>query len=686
MTQLTKLPGLGPQLAQKLGKLGIVSPMDLLFHLPRIYQDRTRLYPLNHLNIGSHVLVYGKVIKTEIVATRRRMLLCHISDTHGHLLLRFFHFYPQQAQQLHEGATIQCFGEVRQGPQSLEMVHPEYRILKSQQTPTLSDRLTPVYPNIEGISQAKLRQWIQIILTNPHRQSTLELIPQYLLERYHIPNLEAALHTVHQPTPNIDQAALQNGHHPAQQRLALEELTAHRLALRQRRQQQQQIPAPPLRCTDLKTTLMKQLPFELTTAQQRVISEITADLKQTKTMMRLVQGDVGCGKTIVALIALLQAVASNKQAAIMAPTAILAEQHYQNLQRYLNPLNISVGWLASKLTAKQRRETLKMISQGETQVIVGTHALFQADVPYHKLGLVVIDEQHRFGVSQRLALQTKGAKQGQLPHQLIMTATPIPRTLAMTAYADLDVSIIDELPPGRTSVNTILLKNQRRNEIIQRIQQACLSGQQAYWVCTLIEVSEALSAQAAEATFVQLQQELPQLTIGLVHGRMKLSEKQQMMHAFQANEIQLLVATTVIEVGVDVPNASVMIIENAERLGLSQLHQLRGRVGRGTQASYCVLMYQAPLSQRARHRLQIMRETNDGFKLAEADLQMRGPGEVMGTKQTGEIGLRIANLARDHRLLPQAQHLADALLEASPQAAQALIHRWLWDKIAYQFA
>ncbi len=686
MTQLTQLPGLGSQLAKKLEKAGIVSPLDLLFHLPRTYQDRTRLYPLSHLKIGSHVLVRGKVVKSEIVTTRRRMLLCHIADQHGYLLLRFFHFYPQQAQQLHEGASIQCFGEVRQGPQSLEMVHPQYHILKDQQTPILSDRLTPVYPAIEGISQAKLRQWIQHILSNLHRQAPLELIPQNLLQQYHIPNLEDALETVHQPTPDTDQTALQNGHHPAQQRLALEKLTAHRLALRQRRQQQRQVPAPALTCTDLKATLLAQLPFALTAAQQHVITEIETDLKHPKAMMRLVQGDVGCGKTVVALIALLQAVASGKQAAIMAPTEILAEQHYQNFKNYLEPLNICVTWLASKLTAKQRRDTLNALVEGKTQVIVGTHALFQEDVPYYDLGLVVIDEQHRFGVAQRLALQKKGEQQDQLPHQLIMTATPIPRTLAMTVYADLDVSIIDKLPPGRTPVNTILINNQRRDEVIQRIRQTCLNGQQVYWVCTLIEESEALSAQAAQGAFAQLQQELPGLTIGLVHGRMKPTEKQQIMQAFQANHIQLLVATTVIEVGVDIPNASVMVIENAERLGLSQLHQLRGRVGRGSQASHCVLLYQSPLSQRSRQRLQIIRQTTNGFKLAEADLQMRGPGEVMGTKQTGEMGLRIANLARDQGLLPQAQHLADALLTAHPQATKALIQRWLGDKVSYQFA
>ena len=687
MATLTDLPGIGPELEKKLHKAGIHKPLDLLFHLPRGYQDRTRLHPLDTLRAHDHVYVQAIVRKCEITMGRRRMMLCHLSDGHGYLILRFFHFYPQQRHQLQEGTMIRCFGEVRQGNHFFEMIHPEYRVIHDDKPPVLPDTLTPVYPAVEGVPPKKLTTVIHTVLTQVANHPELDVIPTALREQYHLDSLTTALQSVHSPTPQSDRNALLSGNHPAQQRLAFEELLTHRISLRQRRETQRVIPATPLpQNHQLSDKLFKLLPFKLTGAQQRVINEIKQDLSKPAAMMRLVQGDVGCGKTLVALVAMLQAVATGKQAALMAPTEILAEQHFNNLSHYAKQLGLNTAWLASKLGAKQRREALAAMADGSVQIICGTHALFQNDIVFNDLALVVIDEQHRFGVEQRLALQRKGEQQQQLPHQLIMTATPIPRTLAMTLYADLDISVIDELPPGRKPIQTSVIGEHRRDEVIQRIAEACHNGRQAYWVCTLIEESETLTCQAAEDAQLYLQQHLPALKISLVHGRMKSAEKQAIMQSFKQGDCHILVATTVIEVGVDVPNASVMVIENAERLGLSQLHQLRGRVGRGTHDSYCVLMYQSPLSQRSRQRLQVMRETNDGFKIAEADLELRGPGEVMGTRQTGDIGFRIADLARDQALLPQVQTLADKILHKHPEAAACLIKRWLGEKIKYRNA
>lgn len=684
MKNLLELQGAGPKIVEKLAKLGIEQPVDLLFHLPRGYQDRTRIHLINGLRPGQEVMIEGEIVDAKVINARQRMLICTIADKTGVITCRFFHFRQQQYVQMRNGVKMRCFGEVRYGRNGFEMTHPEYRILQDDITPPLSDRLTPVYPITEGITQPRIRHFIEQGLANFDTSQLAELLPEPLRQPLKLPALLDAIRFIHQPPPTETPQALIDGLHPMQQRLAFEELLAHRLSLIKRRQQSQVTPA--LALTD-KTTLQAQLtqilPFTLTHPQQRVIKEINQDLIKPQAMMRLLQGDVGSGKTLVAVMAILKAIESGQQAAIMAPTEILAEQHYHNFKRWLDQLNIRTVWLASKLSIATKRDTALQIASGEAQVIVGTHALFQADVHYHNLALVVIDEQHRFGVEQRQALQHKGKQSGYLPHQLIMTATPIPRTLAMTAYADLDLSIIDEMPAGRIPVETILAANTRRGEIIERVKAQCLSGRQAYWVCPLIEESETLNCENAEKTFEILQRELPELTIGLVHGRMKPQEKSQVMSQFKSNHIQVLVATTVIEVGVDVPNASLMIIENAERLGLAQLHQLRGRVGRGNAASFCVLMYQAPLSQRAKLRLQTIKEHHNGFKIAEQDLKIRGPGEVLGTKQTGDMSFKIADILRDQSLLASVQQASDQLLQSHTEYIEPLIARWIGKKQEY---
>lgn len=678
---VTALSGIGNAMAEKLARLDIHRVVDLLFHLPLRYQDRTRITPIAALHPGQEAVVEGEVTAADVLQGRRRSLLVRLRDTSGLVSLRFFHFAPAQVQQFSRGTRVRLFGEARTGSTGIEIYHPEYQLLDAQPTATPTDNaLTPIYPMTEGITQQRLRGIVNQALERFEAlpEALPELIPAALRQRFGLMDIHTALHTLHHPPADVDIVALTQGTHPAQQRLIMEELLAHQLSLRQVRLDIQGDQAPALSSGHtLQTRFLTQLPFALTSAQQRVLAEISRDIERTTPMLRLVQGDVGSGKTVVAAMAALQAAANGYQAAIMAPTELLAEQHYRSFSAWFEPLGIDVAWLSGKLKGKSRLDNKAAIADGRARVIVGTHALFQPDVTFHRLGLAIIDEQHRFGVHQRLSLREKGERSGITPHQLIMTATPIPRTLAMSAYADLDVSVIDELPPGRTPVKTVAVADNRRPEVIQRIRLAAESGRQAYWVCTLIEESDVMTSQAAEATWEMLREELPEFEIGLVHGRLKAAEKADVMAAFKAGDLDLLVATTVIEVGVDVPNASLMIIENPERLGLAQLHQLRGRVGRGSVDSYCVLLYHPPLSDHSRERLGVMRDTNDGFKIAEKDLALRGPGEVLGTRQTGLMALKIADLVRDKALLEPVHALAPMLTAQAPEVVEPLIQRWL---------
>jgi len=671
---VTQLKGVGVQLANKLAKLGIQTIQDVLFHLPMRYMDRTRITPIGSAQPNTEIVIEGEVRGCDLAFGRRRSLMCRLQDNTGMITLRFFHFSNAQRQNLKTGSHIRCYGEVRRGSSGLEIYHPEYQFIDQQQPQPLQQYLTAVYPATEGISQQRLRTIASQALELMKQHALTELLPKELQQS----SLTEAIEFIHQPpkTAAVDQLA--NGDHPAQQRLAFEELLAHRLSLLQLRKNIQQHGAPALSCDkEMQENFLSSLAFKLTGAQLRVSLEIQNDLLKPVPMLRLVQGDVGSGKTVVAALAALQCIAAGKQAAIMAPTEILAEQHRNSFQAWLEPLGIQLAWLTGKVKGKARERQLSMIKDGSAPIVIGTHALFQEEVEFHDLALTIIDEQHRFGVHQRLALKEKGKDPNQVPHQLIMTATPIPRTLAMSAYADLDCSIIDELPPGRSPVNTVVIANQRRPEIIERVRAACASGRQAYWVCTLIEESDVLEAQAAEATADELHLLLPELKIGLIHGRLKPGEKAAAMEACKNGQLQLLVATTVIEVGVDVSNASLMVIENPERLGLAQLHQLRGRVGRGQQESHCVLLYSTPLSQHSTERLSIMRQTTDGFKIAEMDLKLRGPGEVLGTRQTGEMELRIADLQRDAHLLPKIKTTSEIILAEYPVQADAIIRRWL---------
>jgi ATP-dependent DNA helicase RecG len=656
----------------------------LLFHLPLRYQDRTRITPIGALQPGSDSMIEGEIKAADVVFGRRRSLVCRLQDGTGTITLRFFHFSAAQKQNLASGSRLRCFGEARRGASGLEIIHPEYQLIGAEHSLPVADKLTPVYPSSEGLHQSSWRklcgQALQLLQSHP----LSELLPDTPCIDGVTVSLAAAITYLHQPPPDARLSLLGQGLHPCQRRLAFEELLAHNLSLLQLRSKTRALGAPALAAKNsLAEVFLAQLPFTLTNAQQRVASEIDNDLRQTKPMLRLVQGDVGSGKTVVAALAALQAVANGYQVAIMAPTEILAEQHFANFSEWLLELNIELAWLTGKVKGKARKATLAAIAGQQAQVIVGTHALFQDDVIFARLGLVIIDEQHRFGVHQRLALKEKASDRVGHPHQLIMTATPIPRTLAMTAYADLDTSIIDELPPGRTPITTIVIDNKRRAQIVERVQQACSEGRQAYWVCTLIEESDVLEAQAAEETCRQLSAALPNIRVGLIHGRLKADEKVAIMHAFKFHQLDLLVATTVIEVGVDVPNASLMIIENAERLGLAQLHQLRGRVGRGKTASHCALMYQSPLSQQGKQRLQAMRQSSDGFVIAEKDLQLRGPGELLGTRQTGLVQMRIADLERDAELLDDVRQVASQLLREYPQLIEPLIQRWLLNADQY---
>ncbi|MFQ2516054.1 ATP-dependent DNA helicase RecG [Aeromonas caviae] len=673
---LDSLKGVGSKMLEKLERLGLATVQDLLFHLPLRYEDRTQVWPIGDLPPGLHGAVEGEIQDTQLVMGRRRMLVCRISDGTGSLTLRFFNFTAAQKNSLAQGRLIRCFGETRPGKYGLEMAHPEYKLLGEEQAGQTEEALTPVYPTTEGLRQLTLRSLTDQALAQLHLYGVEELLPAGLYPQQI--DLAAALKLLHRPPPSVALALLESGQHPAQQRLVLEELLAHNLSvLKVRAQAQTQLARALKPAPELVRQLLSALPFTPTGAQSRVVAEIARDLQQSHPMMRLVQGDVGSGKTLVAALAALQAIGNGCQVGLMAPTELLAEQHAINFARWLEPLGIKVGWLAGKQKGKAREEALAAIADGSVKMVVGTHAIFQEQVVFQRLALVIIDEQHRFGVHQRLALREKGEREGVHPHQLIMTATPIPRTLAMTAYADLDTSIIDELPPGRTPITTVALPDSRRQDVIERVRLACEEGKQAYWVCTLIEESEVLECQAAEDTAAELQTLLPGLHIGLVHGRMRPVEKQRVMEEFKAGILQLLVATTVIEVGVDVPNASLMIIENPERLGLAQLHQLRGRVGRGSVASHCVLLYHAPLSKTAQSRLGVLRETNDGFLIAQRDLELRGPGELLGTRQTGLADLKIADLVRDQPLIPQVQKMARFLMDKHPAHVEPLIRRWL---------
>ncbi|ODU44563.1 ATP-dependent DNA helicase RecG [uncultured Aquimonas sp.] len=678
------LPGVGPQVAQKLAAAGIERLQDLWFWLPRSYEDRTRVAPIASLAHGERAMVEGRVEAVEKGFRFRPQLKVAISDDSGDtLVLRFFHFHAGQVAQFTHGAWVRCYGEARNSGLSMEMVHPSYRRISESERGEVSERLDPVYPTVEGIGPARLAQLVHAAIDALPPSEEFELLPAGLRAELKLPDLGRALRFVHAPTVGTDLAALSDGRHPARRRLALEELLAHHLSLRRQRVDLRQQGAPPLRASGrLARSLRAHLPFALTDAQERVLGEVLQDLGASEPMLRLVQGDVGSGKTVVAAMAGLHAVEAGAQVALMAPTELLAEQHFNNFRGWLEPLGVEVVWLAGKVKGRARSAALARIAEG-AGVVVGTHALMQEGVAFAGLGLAIIDEQHRFGVHQRLALRDKGLVGSRIPHQLVMTATPIPRTLAMTAYADLDVSVIDALPPGRTPVQTVALGVERRPELVERIRAACAEGRQVYWVCTLIEDSDEVQAQAAQTTYEQLLAQLPEVRVALVHGRMKPAEKQAVMQAFKAGELQLLVATTVIEVGVDVPNASLMVIENAERLGLAQLHQLRGRVGRGAAKSSCVLLYQSPLSRLARERLDTLRQTNDGFVIAEKDLELRGPGELLGTRQTGLVGFRIADLGRDADLLPAAQRLADALLADSPERADRVIARWIGAAVRY---
>ncbi len=677
-----ELRGVGPRIAARLARLGVRTVEDLLLHLPLRYEDRTRVVAIGAVRPGETASVEGTIQLTEVVRRRRPMLLVHLADGTGALVLRFFHFTPAQQRALARGVRLRCYGEVRPGPRTLEMVHPEYRSLEAGAP--LETTLTPVYPATEGLTQPTLRALSDQALEALDEGALPERLPGDLLRAFRLPALAAALRYVHRPPPEAELESLTAGAHPAQRRLAFEELLAHQLSLKRLRQAVQSIPAPALEGSGrLRGRLREALPFTLTGAQIRTSEEVARDLARRVPMLRLVQGDVGSGKTVVAALAALQAVEAGYQAALMAPTELLAEQHYRTLAGWLAPLEVEAQWLGGRHKGAARRAALDRVASGEAAVVVGTHALFQEAVAFHRLGLVIVDEQHRFGVHQRLALREKGTGEGRAPHQLIMTATPIPRTLAMTAYADLDSSVIDELPPGRTPVRTVAVPEVRREEVIARIREACASGRQAYWVCNLIEASEQLEAQAAAETAEALRTALPRLRVGLVHGRMKPAEKEQVMREFKADALDLLVATTVIEVGVDVPNASLMIIENAERFGLAQLHQLRGRVGRGSTESTCVLLYKPPLTEMARARLAVLRETNDGFAIAQEDLELRGPGEVLGTRQTGLLNLRVADLVRDRDLLPTVQRAAERLLREHPEHVAPLIERWVGEAARY---
>ena len=679
---IISISGLGKKTSDRLNQLGIHTLEHLVFHLPKRYQDKTTITPLSEVSVNDEVLIECSIDQIEVVPSRQRQLLCYLSDDQNQrILLRFFHFSQYQKQALIRGETIQCFGEIKIGRQGLEMHHPEYRNISKNQTPLLESTLTPIYPLCSGISQNKMKKWVN---------QSLEVLKMSLLDDHFekltynsMPSLKESLFLLHHPNKNENLNQIEAFKHISQQRLIIEELATHQLSLlKTKKARKSKITNKFQIKNTLQKTLLHSLDFDLTEAQSRCVREIYEDLSNTEPMLRLLQGDVGSGKTIVAIFTLIQAVENSFQTAVMAPTEILARQHLQNFTDYLDPLNIQIAYLSGSQNTQERREQLELIESGNAKVIIGTHALFQESVNFKNLALVVIDEQHKFGVHQRLSLSQKAKK---IPHQLVMTATPIPRSLTMSAYADLDTSVIDELPPGRQPVETVALSNSRRDELIGKIRKISDEGRQIYWVCTLIEESEALRAESAEKTYNYLASNLEDLKVVMIHGRLTKSEKEAIMKDFEHGKINLLVATTVIEVGVNVPNASLMIVENSERLGLAQLHQLRGRVGRGSEKSICILMYQSPLSDNAIQRLEVLRQSNDGFMIAQKDLELRGPGEILGTQQTGIASMKIANIVRDAYLLKEASYYSSKMLEASEENQNALINRWIDEEKTHYF-
>ena len=679
-TDLIDLKGVGPVLVSKLQKLKVHNQYDLLFLLPIRYEDKTYLHKISALVAGEKALIQGFVVLTTVVYRGRRMLISQLSDDTGIITLRFFHFSKQQARRLAKNTVVRCFGQTRKTASGLEMIHPEYQIINPENPAPLEAGLTPIYPTTEGLQQGRLRKIVRAALEQ-QIDTIEELLPASIVKELGLVPLTESLREIHQPS----QKNIVNGHQSlARKRLIIEELLANQLALKRLKRHTKKEPAMALANRLLKESLIKNLPFKLTKSQARVVEEIEMDLKKNRPMMRLLQGDVGSGKTIVAALAMLIAVGSKQQATLMAPTELLAEQHFNNVVSWFEPLGVSVALLKSKLSAKDRRTVLAGIANGTIDIIVGTHALFQPSVVYKNLALVVVDEQHRFGVEQRLSLMKKSSDRNTVPHQLIMTATPIPRTLAMTAYGDLDASIITELPKGRGNIKTIVVPEEKRSQVMDKISKECALGRQSYWVCPLIEESEELNFQAAESTYVFLQEKLKRLSIGLVHGKLSSVKKTKAMENFINGHTNILVATTVIEVGVDVANSSVMVIENAERLGLTQLHQLRGRVGRGRHESVCILLYKKPLSSVAKERLAVIRATNDGFLIAEKDLQLRGPGELLGTRQKGLIGLRIADIMRDAYLLPAINKLTVNIEQNHPDLIEKIVRRWVGDQLEYR--
>ncbi len=679
---IISISGLGQKTSDRLNQLGIHTLEHLLFHLPSRYQDKSTITSLSRASVEDEILIEVTIDRIEVIPARQRQLLCYLSDNQSQrVLLRFFHFTQYQKQALIRGETIQCFGEIKIGRQGLEMHHPEYRIISQDQKPLLESTLTPVYPLCAGVSQNKMKQWVN---------NALDVLKASVIDDYFekitqstMPSLKDSLFLLHHPNKNEDLSKIEAFTHISQQRLIIEELAAHQLSLLKIKEARKSKESKKISIKNaLSNKLLSSLEFDLTSAQTRCISQINEDLSTSEPMHRLLQGDVGSGKTIVAVFALLQAAENNFQTAVMAPTEILARQHLQNFSNYLSPLGIQIAFLSGSQNTQERKDNLSLIENGKAKVIIGTHALFQENVYFEDLALVIIDEQHKFGVHQRLSLSKKAIL---TPHQLVMTATPIPRSLTMSAYADLDTSIIDELPPGRQTIETVALSNARRDELITKIKQISKEGRQIYWVCTLIEESEALRAESAEKTFTYLTDNLRELKVVMIHGRLTKSEKEIIMSDFSKGETNLLVATTVIEVGVNVPNASLMIVENAERLGLAQLHQLRGRVGRGSEKSACVLLYQSPLSQTAKERLDILRQSNDGFLIAQKDLELRGPGEILGTQQTGIASMKIADIVRDSYLLKQVGYYSSKMLEAEHTSQNALMTRWIDEEKTHYF-
>ncbi len=675
MTKLTEIKAFSKPLIANLAKLGLTKTQDLLLHLPLRYMDETRITAIRDLRLGDSVQVEGEIVHAEVSYKPRKALIARLEDASGQLTLRFLHFYPSQITALKVGAKLRVYGEIRHGFFGYEIVHPQCKAVGDKTI--VAETLTPIYPTTAGLTQPNIRKAIQIAINQNQLAETLPagVYKQLGLLNSSLPSFATSIQTLHNPAPDANLAALENRSAPEWRRLAFDELLAQQLSMRKHYAKRRSINAPAINLSQiLAPQMLQNLPFKLTNSQQKVVAEISQDLTQAHPMQRLLQGDVGSGKTIVACMAALQAIEHGWQVALMAPTEILAEQHYKKFETWFAPLGLTIAWLTGSQSKKQREAALADIASGHAQLAIGTHALFQEAVIFKKLGLAIIDEQHRFGVQQRLALRKKGEPE---PHQLMMSATPIPRTLSMSYFADLDVSVIDELPPGRTPIVTKLVSDERRDEILQRVREACMAGSQAYWVCPLIEESEALQLQTANDTFAHMQTTFPELNIGLVHGRMKPAEKQAVMLAFSKNETQLLVATTVIEVGVDVPNASLMVIEHAERSGLSQLHQLRGRVGRGAAKSTCILLYQNKLSETARARLKVIFENTDGFIIAQADLHLRGPGEFLGTRQSGVPMLKIADLERDIDLLELAKSIADKLIKEYPAAVDQHLERWM---------